>query len=66
MTRTLKEGPEGCRILRLMHDGKVWFIQGEIVEEVKPIDRLGRLTDAELTTQGLSWLLRTARQGMTS
>ena len=37
---------------RHMHDGKVWFIQEKFVEEVKPIDRLGRLTDAELTTQG--------------
>ena len=51
MTRTLKKGPEGCRILRLMHDGKVWFIQGEIVEEVEPMDRLSCLTDAELTTR---------------
>ena len=51
VTRTLKKGPEGCRIRRLMHDGEVWFIQGEIVEEVEPMDRLSRLTDAELTTQ---------------
>ena len=38
-------------LTRHMHDGKVWFIQGEMVEEVKPMDRLGRLADAELTTQ---------------
>ena len=30
---------------------KVWFIQEEIVEEVEPMDRLSRLTAAELTTQ---------------
>ena len=36
---------------RHMHNGKVWFTQGEMVEEVKPMGRLGRLTDGELTTQ---------------
>ena len=34
-----------------MHDGEFWFIQGEMVEEVEPMDRLSRPTDAELTTQ---------------
>ena len=28
-----------------MHDGEVWFIQGEIVEEVEPVGGLSRLTD---------------------
>ena len=38
-------------LTRHMHDGKVRFIQGEMVEWVKPMGRLSRLTDAELTTQ---------------
>ena len=63
MTRTLETGPEGCRktevdvsrsmtvLTRHMHDGKVAFIQGEMVEYGKPMGRLSRLTDAELTIQ---------------
>ena len=64
VTRTLKKVPEGCRRQRLMSAGPSRCSRGictmvrsgsskeKIVEEVKPIDRLGRLTDAELTTQG--------------
>ena len=38
-------------LTRHMHVGEVWFIQGEIVEEVKAMERVSCLTDAELTTQ---------------
>ena len=34
-------------LTRHMHDGKVWFIQGEMAEDLEPMDRLGRL-DARL------------------
>ena len=51
VTRTLKNGPRRMQNTEVDARCKVWFIQGETVEEVKPMDRLSRLTDAELTTQ---------------
>ena len=63
VTKTLNKGREGRRRPGKMfagyaggheghmHNGKVWFTQGEMVEEVKPMGRLGCLTEAELTTQ---------------
>ena len=68
--RMQKTEVDVCRsmtvVTRHMHDGKVAFIQGEMVEYGKPMGRLSRLTDAELTIQVKNWLLRTARQEMTS
>ena len=52
MQRTKVDVSRSMTVLtRHMHDGKVWFIQGETVEEAELMDRVSRLTDAELTTQ---------------
>ena len=47
----MSAGPSRCSrgVCTMVRSGSS---KEKIVEEVKPIDRLGRLTDAELTTQG--------------